>query len=69
MLGTDKAYDTKHVAPNVNGPARPLMGARRAIPAMGSALRIRKRIEEAFGWIKIVAGQDKTKFRGRDRVG
>ena len=29
----------------------------------------RKRIEEAFGWIKTVAGQDKTKFRGRDRVG
>jgi hypothetical protein len=23
----------------------------------------------AFGWIKTVAGQDKTKFRGRDRVG
>lgn len=34
-----------------------------------ASLRIRKRIEEAFGWIKTVAGQDKTKFRGRDRVG
>lgn len=33
------------------------------------SLRIRKRIEEAFGSIKTVAGQDKTKFRGRDRVG
>jgi hypothetical protein len=32
-------------------------------------LRIRKRIEEAFGWIETVAGQEKTKFRGRDRVG
>lgn len=31
--------------------------------------RIRKRIEEAFGWIRTVAGQDKAKFRGRDRVG
>lgn len=31
--------------------------------------RIRKRIEEAFGWIKTVAGQRQTKFRGRDRVG
>ena len=29
--------------------------------------RIRKRIEEAFGWIKTVAGQEKTSFRGRDR--
>jgi hypothetical protein len=27
--------------------------------------RIRKRIEEAFGWIKTVAGQRKTRFRGR----
>ena len=25
--------------------------------------------EEAFGWIKTVAGQQKSKFRGRDRVG
>jgi hypothetical protein len=25
-----------------------------------------KRIEEAFGWIKTIARQDKTKFRGRD---
>jgi len=31
--------------------------------------RIRKRIEEAFGWVKTVAGQEKTKYRGRDRVG
>ena len=31
--------------------------------------RIRKRIEEAFGWIKTVAGQERTKFRGRARVG
>ena len=29
---------------------------------------IRKRIEEAFGWIKTIAGQEKTSFRGRDRV-
>lgn len=28
-----------------------------------------KRIEEEFGWIKTVAGQEKTRFRGRDRVG
>ena len=31
--------------------------------------RIRKRIEEAFGWIKTVAGQQKTQIRGIDRVG
>ena len=31
--------------------------------------RIRKRIEEAFGWIKDIAGQEKTRFRGLGRVG
>ena len=31
--------------------------------------RIRKRNEEAFGWMKTIAAQEKTKFRGRDRVG
>ena len=31
--------------------------------------RARKRIEEAFGWIKTVAGQRKTRFRGLNRVG
>src|SRR5215471_18492713 len=31
--------------------------------------RIRKRIEEAFGWIKTIAGQEQTRFRGRERVG
>ena len=30
---------------------------------------IRKRIDEAFGWIKTIAGQEKTEFRGRERVG
>ena len=30
--------------------------------------RLRKRIEEAFGWMKTVAGQERTKFRGRERV-
>ena len=32
-------------------------------------LCLRKRIEEAFVWIKTVAGQRKTRFRGHDRVG
>jgi len=30
--------------------------------------RSRKRIEEAFGWIKTVAGPRRTKFRGLARV-
>jgi hypothetical protein len=31
--------------------------------------RIRRRTEEAFGWIKTVAGQENTRFQGVARVG
>ena len=31
--------------------------------------RKRKRVEEVFGWMKTVALQRKTRFRGLDRVG
>ncbi len=34
----------------------------------GVGQRRRKRIEEVFGWVKIQAGQAKTRFRGRRRV-
>ena len=37
--------------------------------AMRRVSGFRKRIEEVFGWIKTVAGQERTKFRGRERVG
>ena len=30
--------------------------------------RIRKRIEEVFGWMKTVGGQRKTRYRGTPRV-
>ncbi|MDI6015637.1 transposase, partial [Escherichia coli] len=81
-LGADKAYDTKdfikdlrsmkvtpHVAQNTKGRRSAIDGRTTRHPGYRVSLRIRKRIEEAFGWIKTVAGQDKTKFRGRDRVG
>lgn len=32
------------------------------------SLRIRRRIEEVFGWSKSAAGQAKTRFRGLSRV-
>ena len=81
-LGADKAYDaedfvnelrsmkvTPHVAQNTSGRRSAI--DRRTTRHGGYAIsqRIRKRIEEAFGWIKTIAGQEKTKFRGRDRVG
>lgn len=38
-------------------------------PGFTVSQRVRKRIEEAFGWIKAAAGQAKTHFRGTRRVG
>ena len=37
-------------------------------PGYATRQRVRKRIEEAFGWIKMVAELRQTRFRGRDRV-
>ncbi len=37
-------------------------------PGYRISQRIRKRIEEIFGWVKVRGGQNKTKFRGRRRV-
>jgi transposase len=37
-------------------------------PGYRISQRIRKRIEEIFGWVKVQGGQGKTKFRGRERV-
>jgi hypothetical protein len=80
-LGADKGYDaadfveelrTINVRPHV---ARNTSGRRSAIdrrttrhPGYAVSQRIRKRIEEAFGWIKMVAGLRKTKLRGLPRV-
>ena len=38
-------------------------------PGYAQSQRRRKLIEEAFGWIKTVAGQAKTSFKGLERVG
>ncbi len=37
-------------------------------PGYAISQRIRKRIEEVFGWVKVPGGQAKTKFRGQPRV-
>ena len=80
-LGADKAYDaedfvnelrsmnaTPHVAQNTSGRSSAIDGRTTRHDGYAVSQRIRKRIEEAFGWIKTVAGQEKTSFRGRDRV-
>ena len=38
-------------------------------PGYAVSQRVRKRIEEVFGWIKAAAGLRQTKYRGRERVG
>ena len=81
-LGADKAYDaedfvnelrsmnaTPHVAQNTSGRSSAIDGRTTRHPGYAVSQRIRKRIEEAFGWIKMVAGQERTKFRGCERVG
>ena len=76
----DKAYDaedfvnelrkvTPHVAQNTSGRSSAIDGRTTRHSGYAVSQRIRKRIEEAFGWIKTVAGQERTKFRGRERVG
>jgi transposase len=37
-------------------------------PGYVASQRIRKRIEEGFGWMKTIAGLRKTKYRGLERV-
>ena len=44
-------------------------GAPPAIPGYAASQRLRKRIEEGFGWIKTTGGLAKTRHRGLDRVG
>ena len=81
-LGADKGYDaedfvnelrsmrvTPHVAQNQNGRRSAIDGRTTRHRGYALSLRIRKRIEEAFGWMKTVAGQRKSRFRGIDRVG
>ena len=37
-------------------------------PGYETSLRIRKRVEEIFGWIKTVGGLRRTRYRGRERT-
>jgi transposase len=80
-LGADKGYDTRdfvmelrelnvrpHVAQNTSGRRSAIDGRTTRHPGYAVSQRIRKRIEETFGWIKTVGGLRKTRFRGRARV-
>src|SRR5690242_13368735 len=81
-VGGDKAYDTTDFVADIRGlDATPHVtqndtGRRSAIDGRTTrhwgyqvSLLVRKRIEEAFGWIKTVGGQRKTHYHGTPRVG
>ena len=81
-LGADKAYDTAafvadlralnvtpHVAQNTTGRRSAIDRRTTRHPGYATSQRLRKRIEEGFGWIKTVGGLRKTRHRGTARVG
>ena len=59
---------TPHVAQNDHGRASAIDARTTRHPGYTVSLILRKRIEEAFGWIKTIGGQAKTHFRGTPRV-
>jgi transposase len=80
-LGADKGFDardfvaelreinvTPHLAQNTSGRRSAIDGRTTRHPGYVVSQRIRKRIEEAFGWAKTVAGLRKARHRGLPKV-
>ena len=80
-MGGDKGYDTRdcvsdlrrrgvtpHVAQNTNGRSSAIDGRTTRHPGYAISQRIRKRVEEIFGWMKTVGGLRRTRYRGLDRT-
>jgi transposase len=76
----DKGYDTKdfvaksraagftpHVAQNTTNRSSAIDGRTTRHPGHAVSQRIRKRVEEPFGWIKTIAGGHKLRYNGRQR--
>lgn len=81
-VGADKGYDTKdfvaqaraldatpHVAQNVSGRRSAIDGRTTRHEGYTISQRIRKRVEEVFGWMKTIGLMRKTRHKGVDRVG
>jgi transposase len=79
-LAGDKGYDSKdfvaevrdlgftpHLAPNITRQRSTIDGRTTRHPGHQTSQRIRKRIEEPFGWIKTIAGGRKLRYIGRAR--
>ncbi|MDP2661520.1 MAG: IS5 family transposase [Dehalococcoidia bacterium] len=81
-VGADKNYDTRdcvaalrrrgvtpHVAQNVTRRASAIDRRTTWRPGYAQSQRVRKRVEEIFGWMKTVGGFRRTRYRGMDRTG
>jgi transposase len=81
-LGGDKNYDTRdcvadlrerhvtpHVAQNTSGRRSAIDGRTTRHPGYAVSQKIRKRVEEIFGWMKTVGGFRRTRYRGLDKTG
>jgi hypothetical protein len=81
-LGGDKGYDTRecvaamrqrrvtaHVAQNNSHRRSAIDGRTTRHPGYAVSQRLRKRVEEIFGWMKTVGGFRRSRYRGVDRTG
>ena len=80
-LGADKNYDTQgcvddlrcanatpHVAQNTSNRSSAIDGRTTCHEGYAVSQRIRKRMEECFGWAKTIGGLRKSRFVGRERL-
>jgi len=80
-LGCDKGYDTEsfvkelrrlkitpHVAQNTSNRKSAIDGRTTKHPNYTISQKIRKRIEEGFGWMKTVGRLRKTMYRGIEKI-
>lgn len=81
-VGADKLYDTRdfvaklrdldatpHVAQNDTNRRSAIDGRTTGHSGYTVSQRVRKRIEETFGWGKVIGPIRKTKFRGQRKIG
>jgi len=81
-LGADRSYDTAafvaamrdrritpHLARNTSNRASAIDGRTTRHPGYATSQRIRKRVEEVFGWVKTVGGFRRSRYRGLARTG
>jgi transposase len=79
-VGADKGFDTKdfrdgcrglkvtpHVAQNTSNRRSSIDGRTSRHAGYAVSQRVRKRVEEIFGWTKTVGGGRKLRFKGRER--